>query len=301
MMESVCVVGLADSHRYPLRLSDLIVFPVNPHKHPMTIQWGTKDHGGNSTLMEDMQCLGFAGDRLHGPIMFDNRWVPYTRTVAYIDPAGGGDDELALCIASTGGGYYWVSGLWGFPNASGAALPHVARLCREHYARTVHYESNADTFGSFGAALEDAMRREEQEAKAVPLHPDLLALGVRPWAATVIKDHIGESKERRIIATLEPVLSTHRLVIHPDALRPDRARPQEKELQYQLAYLQNQPKCLKHDDRIDVLASCVGRLVHQVPTARDEVVDAAKRMQDHIDKFNGRPARKPDASVLRLW
>lgn len=284
LMESMCVVGLADSHRYPLRLSDLIVFPVAKHSHPISISWGTRDHNGNSTLAVEIQCLGMNGDRLNGPIMFDPRWAEFTRTLAYIDPAGVGNDELTLAIGSSGAGMVWLHGVWGFQMSSGESIPSLIKLCREFNARDIRYESNMDSFGTFRVSLEDAIRAEA----AVPNPAD----HQMPWNASVTPNHATLSKEARIIATLEPVMSRHNLVVHPRAITPEHGHPPEKSLQYQLSHIQNQPKCLKYDDRADALQGLVGALVTNKPIDRTTEQTAGQRLDKIINDF--RKHRQPE-------
>jgi len=281
LMESCCVVNLNVAHRHPLRIADLIGFPVNPAKHPASISWGTKDHNGQSTAI-DIQMLGNAADRLHAPIMFEPVWHDYLRTIAFLDTAGKGEDELGMTIASAGGGYYWVHTVQGLRDGiSTATLDYIIGQCQFYNVRELFFESNADVFGAFGQSLTQAVDRGMAESH-------IKAAGKRdPWTCNVIPHRSHGQKEERIIGTLEPVMNTHRLVIHPDALKPSPDLPREFELQHQLSRITKAPRSLKHDDRLDSFASAIGVLVthnHLAPRSplqsqQERIIAEAARME----------------------
>jgi hypothetical protein len=115
---------------------------------------------------------------------------------------------------------------------------------------------------------------------------------VHPCAITEIRHNI--QKERRIIDTLEPVLNSHRLVVHEDVVRGDLGRLtssvsgdgiiEEKggvmfSLFYQMTRITKDRGSLRHDDRLDALAIGVSYWVEWM--ARDE----NKAEEDHREKL----------------
>jgi hypothetical protein len=94
-------------------------------------------------------------------------------------------------------------------------------------------------------------------------------------------------KELRVIDTLEPLLSSHRLVISPDVIEDDyrsvQAYPMELRATYrllhQMAYLTREKGCLRHDDRIDALAGAVRYVVERLDFDTKVVIDARRRKE----------------------
>lgn len=249
--------NLASSSLYPLRLSDLIVFDIDPRQGPVSLTWGTQNAAG-STAHPDLPCMGLTGDRLYRPIAVDADVRPYLTTKAFIDPAGRGRDETALAIASSLGGLIYVHAVIGI--AGGITEPNldfIAGACRDYNVRELVYESNIDVFGTFGQTLGVAIRRHFLEPNISEQHP-------AGWKCSIssMHSHSQSNKATRIIDTLEPVMSTHRLVMHPRALRPTmpggdpRSEP-DHELQRQLAFLTREGGSLRFDDRVDALHGVV--------------------------------------------
>ena len=112
-------------------------------------------------------------------------------------------------------------------------------------------------------------------------------------------------KERRIIDTIEPVLSSHRLVVDRRIIEHDfqstQHLPPEKALKYQLFYqlsrITRQKGSLVHDDRLDVLSMAIGYWAEQMASDRDRLIKEAKniKLRDELENFMnnaiGRPKR----------
>jgi hypothetical protein len=100
-------------------------------------------------------------------------------------------------------------------------------------------------------------------------------------------------KETRIIDTLEPVLTQHRLVVSESFLREDAATEDRNyAFLYQLTHITKDRGSLTHDDRLDAVAGAVAHFqrammmdVDQAAKAmRDEETQA--EIEDFIDGFN---------------
>ena len=111
-------------------------------------------------------------------------------------------------------------------------------------------------------------------------------------------------KERRIIDTLEPPMTSHRLVIDRKVVEKDyestRHLPPEKALRYQLMYqmsrVTRQRGALAHDDRLDVLAMAVSYWTEQMAQDADKAIENRKdeSLRKELEKFmEGALGRKP--------
>jgi len=248
LMQYMLVSDLGDIHRYPLKLSDFIVFDVHPTRAPGTLAWGQSGHAG-STAIEDIPSVGFGDDQFYAPIMVAEKWHPYQGIKAFIDPAGGGKsrnlDELAWSIVGQLHGYLYVKHVDGLKG--GATSENVERIVlslREHRATELYIETN---FGGemLIQLIEPVIRRFMLSPGEDDAYPDGWVCAVYPYHAAGQKE-----KEVRIIDTLEPVMNQHRLVI-------SRAVASDRVLMHQLTRIIRERNCLEHDDRVDSLAADV--------------------------------------------
>jgi len=215
--------SLADVGRYPLRLADLLVFDVDPELFPEKIIWA------NAEPYKDIPSFGITGDRLYRPMYIAQSFVPYTQTVVFVDPAGRGSDETAVCVASCVNGYIVIHDLFGLEGGySDPVLEKIAKTALKYRATMIRVESN------FGDG-----------AVAALLRP---VVGKICGQVAVEDFRVSGQKERRMIDNIEPVMASHRLVFNTRAIRSE-------ETQKQLTRLQDTRGALKHDDRVDVISA----------------------------------------------
>ena len=217
--------SLADFEKFPLRLSDLIVIDVHPDMCPEKIIWS------NSKPMRGVPSFGLTGDIIFEPMWIADKFIPYTQRVMYIDPSGRGEDETAVCIASFANGYIYIHELVGYSGGyEKNILKKIARLAYEYGVKLVRVESN------FGDAM----------------FCQLLAPVMTEICGSVAIEDFRASgrKESRIISSLEPVMSQHRLVFDKKAIC-------QEETQKQITRIFDKRGALPHDDRIDCLAATV--------------------------------------------
>ena len=111
-------------------------------------------------------------------------------------------------------------------------------------------------------------------------------------------------KERRICDTLEPPLTSHRLVVDRKVIEKDydstRHLPPEKALRYQLVYqmsrITRDRGSLAHDDRLDVLSMAVGYWAEQMAQDADKQIRTRKdeKLRKDLDRFAAHSiGRKP--------
>lgn len=271
-MEFMLIADLASTNRHPLRLSDLIVYPVHRDKAPVAVAWGQRDHNGSTA--SSFMSLGLNQDRLYGPVHVDPLWVPYDRTAAALDPSGRGTDKTGLCIAGTVAGCLWVKYAKGLPGgADDLSLDLIAAALRTHNATELFLESNIDAFGTFQASVERAISRHRLEPGDNPAFP-------QGWICSVTPVHNSGQKELRIIGTLEPVFSVHRAVFDPSVFDPP-AEEHENDLQYQISRITRDRKCLPEDGLIDSLEVLARHLCGSTNMARS----SKELSQDSSDRY----------------
>lgn len=233
--------SLADQDRYPLRLNDLVVLDLDHTVHPDKIVW-------SSEPVKNMPSFGLNGDIISKPMWASDTFTEYKHTVMHIDPSGRGADETAVCIASFGNGYIWIHELVGFDGGyEDAILQKIVKLALEYpLLNLIRYEENYGD-GMFGSLLRPHVGRLAGSQ-----------IGVEGYRVTGMK-------ESRIINTLEPVMSQHRLCMSKKCIR-------QEETQRQITRLYERRGALKHDDRVDVLAATVGYFEDTLGIDVDEVI-----------------------------
>lgn len=233
---------LSDEERYPLKLKNLVIMPVPPEKAPMEVYWLPNP----DRELRDLPNHGMAGDKMFSPAGISAEFTSYQVRAMSIDPSGRGKDETGYSV-----GYMLASNIW-VPEAGGLqggyepeTLETLAKIAKKHKVQVIVIESNFGD-GMFARLLE----------------PVLLKLGV---AAEIVETRSHTMKEMRILDTLEPVVSAHRLIVDPSVLEKDDETIQKyeslirnhKSLFHQMTHVCRQKDALRHDDRLDALAMLV--------------------------------------------
>ena len=249
--------SLSDRAKYPLKLEDLIVMDVSPDLFPEKVVWG------KATPYKDLPIFGITGDMLYTPQWVSTKFYPYTQTVLFVDPSGRGTDETAICVASFINGYVVIHELLGLPGGYDTpTLTKIAKLAYQYSIKEIQVESN------FGDAM----------------YANLLRPIVSEMSGQVaIGDfRVRGAKEERVIRTLEPIMSQHRLIFDKKPIR-------DEENQRQITRIQERRGSLKHDDRVDILASAVHHWDKALAIAPDVVVskNAAKDLRDKVNDWLG--------------
>ena len=262
--------SLSDANKYPLKLSDLIVYSCDKDTAPEKMVYGIMKP------MSDIPNVGLSGDKFYAPEDTVGR-AAYTGSVMAIDPSGRGSDETAYSIVKMLNGFLYVVDCGGVEGGySDTTLQHLTDLAKIHQVNTVLIESN------FG----DGMFTEL-------LKPYML----KTYPVTLEEVRHNTQKEHRIIDTLEPVMNQHRLVIDPKVVQKDydsvQNMPPEKGIKYMLTYqmtrITKQRGALAHDDRLDVLAMAVQYWTEQMAADADTEIRTRKEelLDNELEKFMG--------------
>ena len=283
MLQFMLDTSLSDALKFPLKLSDFSVLPLDMEKGPSDLVWGS-----DQDTQLNLPAVALPGDRWHRPKTTSD-FVPYGQTIVAVDPSGRGKDETVAVIMSQLNGFIFVRDI--FANQDGYSdktLCEILRRAKKYKATLCLIESN---FGD-GAVME-LMKRHAAEMKT-PIDFEEMRATTR--------------KEDRIIDTLEPVLNQHRLVIdqrliewdytsNPD-MSPEERLP--RMLMYQLTRMCREKGAVKHDDRVDALALGVKYFQDILAISAKEALIQAKRddWTKMIRAFQEHPQTATDRLVL---
>lgn len=257
---------LSDADRYPLKLSDLLVFGLNPENAPEKPIWAANANN----IVKDLPCVGFNGDRYYGPMDILGKWIPYEGSIMAIDPSGRGDNETAYAVVKMLNGFLYVTAAGGLQGGyEQATMDKLVSIAKSQTVNKIIVESNFGD-GMFSELLKPYLRNS--------------------YPCTVEEVRHNTQKERRIVDTLEPVMNQHRLVIDIGVIRNDyestKMYATEKSLQYslmwQMSRITRTKKALAYDDRLDVLAMAVGFWSEVM--AQDANRKIAARKEDELDR-----------------
>ena len=274
---------LSDALKFPLKLSDFSVLPLDMAKGPSDIVWGA-----DKETVLDLPAVALPGDKWHRPKTV-SEFVPYGETIVALDPSGRGKDETVAVILSQINGFIFVRDI--FASQEGYAdttLREVLRRARHYGATMCLVESN---FGD-GMVVE-LLKRHAQEMKVGISFEEVRS---------------NTMKEARIIDTLEPVLNQHKLIIDQRLISWDYESNQDmapedrlpRMLAYQLTRMCREKGAVRHDDRVDALALGVKYFQDILAISAKEAIIARKRDDWNVmlTAFITSPQEATDALVL---
>jgi hypothetical protein len=282
MLQFMLDTSLSDALKFPLKLSDFSVLPLDPQKGPSEVIWGAD----KETLL-DLPAVALPGDRWHRPKR-EGEFVPWGETIVAVDPSGRGKDETVAVILSQINGFLFIRDIFASQDGySDKTLCEILRRAKRYGASSCLIESN---FGD--GAIMELMRKHATEMK--------VGMNFEEVRATT-------RKEDRIIDTLEPVLNQHRLVVDQRLIQwdytsnPDMA-PEERlprMLMYQLTRMCREKGAVKHDDRVDALALGVKYFQDVLAiSAQEQSIQADReRWANMVDGFLNAPTLATDLLV----
>lgn len=241
---------LSDAERYPLKLNNIIVAPFTNEGGIVSPIW-TNDQ--RERIHFDLYS-NQASDRLYGPLPTRYEIRPFERSLMYIDPAGGGKngDETAYAIIRLLGSYVYVQAWGGVPGGyEEEKLMTMVNLAKAHGIKEVWYEKNFGN-GAYAALIAPYFQQH--------------------WPVKLEEHWASGQKELRIIDTIEPLLTGHRLVFHPDVISRDISSTERYSNEvkstysgfFQMSMITRDKGCLVHDDRLDALAGAIYQITLQV-------------------------------------
>ena len=282
MLQFMLDTSLSDALKFPLKLSDFMVLPLDPKKGPSDLVWGTD----KETLL-DLPAVALPGDRWHRPKAV-SEFIEYGQTIVGVDPSGRGKDETVAVVLSQINGFIFIRDILATQDGySDKTLRGILTMARRYGSSMCLIESN---FGD-GAVME-LMKKHAQEMK--------VGMSFEEVRATT-------RKEDRIIDTLEPVLNQHRLIIDEKLITWDYQSnhdmaPEERlprMLMYQLTRMCREKGAVKHDDRVDALALGVKYFQDILAiSAKEQSIQADRqRWNNMVDGFLNAPTLATDLLV----
>jgi len=263
--------SLSDAEKYPLKLSDLIVMPLDKNMAPAKVVWSS----GPEYALNDVPCVGMSGDRYYRPMWTAGDMAEFTGSVMFIDPAGRGADETGYAVVKILHGWLYVTDVGGFVGGyEEKTLKALALIAMRNSVNLVLTEPNFGD-GMFTELLKPVMRR---------VYP--VTIEEAPRAVN--------QKERKIIDTLEPIMNQHRLIIDKELIKRDQetASDAKYSLFYQMTRLTKDRGALSHDDRLDALAGAVAYWVEQMGS------DTERAAQERSEALRDAELRKFAESVF---
>jgi len=261
---------LSTLDRYPIRLGDLIVLPLDGKALPEVVAWSS----GTEYRIQSIPCVGLGADRYyHSPAVIQG-WLPQEETwrcVLAIDPSGRGSDELAWAVVAELNGNLFVLESGGTTRGyEEEVLVHLANVAKRWKVNYVIPEPNYGD-GMFAALLKPVM--------------------LRIWPCTVEEPpRSAGQKEKRIVDVLGPLSQQHRLVFNSELVQKDWNGAErdpdtghQRSLMYQMSRITADRGCLTYYDRIDALAIGCSWFVE---AAAQDQVKAQQQRADEIEDWS---------------
>jgi hypothetical protein len=276
--------SLSDADRYPLKLSDLIVMPLDNDKAPEKVMWGRVPQNE----IKELPNLGLAGDKYFTPQDTVGSYLDYTGSVMAIDPSGRGADETAYAVVKMLNGQLFVTDAGGVKGGyAKETLQALAVIAKNNKVNEIIVESNFGD-GMFTELFKPVIHKV--------------------YEVTINEVRHSKQKELRIIDTLEPVMNQHRLVIDPKVIERDWQSVQnystEKAPKYTLAYqmtrITKERGALAHDDRLDALSMAIAYWVEQMASDVDKAIVDRKEelLMETLERFSTNTLLKPQRSEV---
>jgi hypothetical protein len=258
---------LTDDGRFPLKLSSLVISSFNMLEAPVMPIWGS----AVKQICNELPKFGNRKtDKFFRAIEREYEYRKYERKIMYIDPAGGGKngDEMAYAIIGLIGSFIYLLKWGGVPGGyEEENLLKLVEAAKDAGVNEVFVEKN------YGNGAHLSMLKPLFQDK----HPVMIE-GVQEAG----------QKELRIIDVLEPVVSSHRLIVAPDIIYSDietiQQYPTDKRMRYsgffQFGHITRDKDCLAHDDRLDALAGAVRQVVESIDYDM-AVIEAKKKKEEY--------------------
>lgn len=267
-LQYMLLTKLMDEERYPLKAGKLVVIDFNLEQGPvMPI--------ASSDIRNRFIHSAAQRHQLHWAVSHTYEYLPFEQTIMAIDGAGGGrnGDETGYAVIKTIGAFIYLYKVGG---VAGGYEPHklqkLVEIAKESKANLVIIEQNYG-YGAHAAVLKPLFNK---------LYP-----------VTIEEEYVTGQKELRIIDTLEPIISTNRLIIHPQLIIDDWEStvcyPTEKRSIYtflhQLAMLTRDKGCLPHDDRVEAVAGACRKVIGSLEVDTNTIL-AQRKLAEHLEFIN---------------
>lgn len=246
--------SLSDGDRYPLKVQDLIVQNLGPTMGHLKLAWAAAPE----LTINDLPNVALTGDRYYRPMWHSPEMSEYTGAVMSIDPSGRGKDETGYAVVKALAGNLFLTEAGGITGGYELeTLEALAYAAKRNQVKYIIIEANFGD-GMFTQLLKPVLGR---------IYP-----------CTVEEVRHSTQKEARIIDTLEPVMSSHRLIVDQRVIDKDfdTAKDVKYSLFYQMTRITRDRGAITHDDRLDALAIAVAYWTESMGRDNNKAADAIK-------------------------
>lgn len=246
--------SLSDADRYPLKVQDLIVQNLGPTMGHLKLAWAAAPE----LVINDLPNVALTGDRYYRPMWHSPEMSEYTGAVMSIDPSGRGKDETGYAVVKALAGNLFLTEAGGITGGYELeTLEALAHAAKRNQVKYIIIEANFGD-GMFTQLLKPVLGR---------IYP-----------CTVEEVRHSTQKEARIIDTLEPVMSQHRLIVDQRVIDKDfdTAKDVKYSLFYQMTRITRDRGAITHDDRLDALAIAVAYWTESLGRDNNKAAEAIK-------------------------
>lgn len=283
MLQFMLDTSLSDALKFPLKLQDLLVVPLDGKRGPSSLLW----RPDKSTQL-NLPAVALPGDHWYAPGELGEA-VPWGETITAVDPSGRGKDETVAMVISQINGNLFLRDVFASQDGySDKTLCEILRRAKLFGSTKILIESN------FG----DGMVMELMKRHAIEMKVGVEFEEVRS----------STRKEDRILDTLEPVMNQHRLVFDKAVVDWDYASnhqmaPEERlprMLMYQMTRMCREKGAVKFDDRVDCLALGVKYFLDVLAISQQDqqVQEARRKWNNMLDVMLNNPSLGVDLLVM---
>lgn len=263
--------SLVDAVRLQLKLSDLVVANFGADTLPEIVAWQAAAKY-EVTLGPDFPV---PGAKMYYAAPSESAFVRPKDICMYIDPAGGGADEIGFAVATSVGPYVHVLDAGGL---KGGLTPEneqeLVEVAKRNNVTRIKVESNMG-HGLFETHLRAIFNKH----------------GMPELASNIKGEYSTGQKERRIIDSLVSSMQRHRVIVHQQVFASDAKYLKQHSLDqraqyslwYQMANITTDRNSLPHDDRLEAFAGAVREF--KAVLDQDEHKAAEMRKQQELQRF----------------
>jgi hypothetical protein len=290
--------SLADAERQQLRLSDLVIANFDPDLVPEIMVYQT----GEKNRVQLPADFPVPMTLLYHPVVPDRvQYLKPPERMMFIDPAGGGKDEIGYGVSTAVGPYIHVLDVGGLKG--GLTDENCTTLCDlilEMRCTLIRVETNMGHVLFEKALLAELAKRSlgyycGKTDRVHPPEPFFKSVGV-------VSEFSTGQKEKRIIDSLVSPMQRHRVIVHKRVFESDKKygaqHGAEKRVLYsvfhQMSSITTDRNSLVQDDRLEAMAGCVRHWKDVL--VQDENKAAQARAQAANAEFMNNPMGYDEAS-----
>lgn len=270
--------SLSDAARQQLKLSDLIVANFSWESVPEVIPY----RADMLNLVPLPATFPVPQTKLYYPGSAQCAYRPLENLMMYIDPAGGGADELGWACSGSLGPYIHLLRVGGYRGGfAGENIPKLLAVLKFYGIKYVRCESNMG-HGLFETNLRGELVKAAEKDKFFK-------------EVAVEGEYSTGQKERRIIDSMVSAMQRHRIIVHKEVFDDDAVcglqHSIEKRHSYslwaQMSNITTDRGSLTHDDRLEAAAGAIR--YHGAKLVEDEEDSARRRRESEAQEYMKNP------------